>query len=501
MPWEDKGKWLDDDGSEKVGTPFTADRMNNLEALGTDLAAANINLTATKAIALQASAVALSASGGAVAASAAAIAASAAAVWASAAALNATKIALSASAGAVAASAGAIGASGAAIAASAAVVHTNQVLGASGMGYIFHGSSATTPRGSDFKDYTWVGTVEPVNASAYDPWINPEDFGINSELIVPTTRVFKSGVQEIAAATVTMLTFDGERWDVGGCHSTTTNTGRLTAPKTGVYNVTGYAAWPAEISNPWFLAIRKNGTGIFGAQWHPAAFQSEGHVSAEVFLEAGEYVELVIFQNQGKAIKTAAKGTSNYEYGAELSMTWLGSGSAPGTPQDWGLVTALPAGAGVGDTCKLKVRESESSPWKVWNCVKVEAEGARPWAADGPPLFFNNTGSPATTATTYQTKEAPIGEAPFAGEYDIEYGVADFSAGASLGGRIALFLAGVEFSSVLVSITTSGALPGFFPVRAALAKAAAIAERYKLESAGSGTFFGMYVKVYPVRVG
>lgn len=44
-------------------------------------------------------------------------------------------------------------------------------LAASGMGVVYHGSTAATARPTGYKYVTWIGSVEPSNAVEHDIWI------------------------------------------------------------------------------------------------------------------------------------------------------------------------------------------------------------------------------------------------------------------------------------------------------------------------------------------
>lgn len=87
--------------------------------------------------------------------------------------------------------AGALAASGVAAAGSALadIVQIDQFTAGSGMGYVFHGSSASIARPQGVGGVLWIGTVEPANALANDPWLDisgvrpgPRDWGEVTEL-------------------------------------------------------------------------------------------------------------------------------------------------------------------------------------------------------------------------------------------------------------------------------------------------------------------------------
>lgn len=128
----------------------------------------------------------------------------------------------------------------------------------------------------------------------------------------------KSGTQSLDAATFTPITFDGEVYDTDSFHSTSTNTSRMTAPSTGYYLVGGSVAIEnlpdAKTS---IVTIYKNGSSVNGyGQSRDLSSMANGlpvtHISAVIPLTAGDYVELIGYQNSSGALncRTSSNGTS-----------------------------------------------------------------------------------------------------------------------------------------------------------------------------------------------
>lgn len=131
--------------------------------------------------------------------------------------------------------------------------------------------------------------------------------------------VYNSGNQTIADTTNTAVTFDSERWDEAGYHSTVTNTERLTVP-------TGYAGWYSIAFNVRYAnnttgvrdaAIRLNGSTFIAYNRQNAS----GGLSTTVvgiatvyYLAAGDYVEAICQQTSGGNLDITAGGNFASEF-------------------------------------------------------------------------------------------------------------------------------------------------------------------------------------------
>lgn len=143
----------------------------------------------------------------------------------------------------------------------------------------------------------------------------------------PMCRVYNSAALSIATATFTALTFDSERYDVGGCHSTASNTGRLTAPSGGggVYHITAHATFAANATGIRELRIRLNGATYIAALSDTAVSASGDHsmtVSCDYKLSATDYVEVVVYQSSGGLLNATFSGNVTPEF----SWFWVGLG-------------------------------------------------------------------------------------------------------------------------------------------------------------------------------
>lgn len=143
----------------------------------------------------------------------------------------------------------------------------------------------------------------------------------------PMCRVYNSANLSIATATQTVLTFNSERYDVGGCHSTSSNTSRLTVPSGagGVYAIGGVASFAANATGIRNVSILLNGATVIDGHDATSVSASGPHtisVSTQYKLAAGDYVELRVYQTSGGLLDVSA--ASNYS--PEFYMYWVGVG-------------------------------------------------------------------------------------------------------------------------------------------------------------------------------
>jgi hypothetical protein len=146
----------------------------------------------------------------------------------------------------------------------------------------------------------------------------PQDLhsGASPTFIPIAARVYNSGALTITTATTTTLTFDSERFDLGGLHSTSSNTARLTAPVDGVYAIFGHIRWDNNATGVRELIVRLNGATIIAAEKDDAAGEAMGQSLATLYqLAAGDYVELRARQTSGGNLNVTATGNYSPEFG------------------------------------------------------------------------------------------------------------------------------------------------------------------------------------------
>jgi hypothetical protein len=112
-------------------------------------------------------------------------------------------------------------------------------------------------------------------------------------------RVYHDDDQHINVNTQTTLSFNSERYDNGGLHSTVTNNSRLTAQKAGVYLITCNIAWEAGAGQIRNLSLKLNATTWLARNYEYLVFEDEHHLSLTTLykLAANDYVQVLVFHD------------------------------------------------------------------------------------------------------------------------------------------------------------------------------------------------------------
>lgn len=126
-------------------------------------------------------------------------------------------------------------------------------------------------------------------------------------------RAYNDASISVANTTWVALTFNSERFDTDGIHSTATNTGRLTCRTKGIYAISGTFDFAANGTGQRRTHIRLNGsTYIAGDTCEGnASLSAILNPSTQYSLGVGDYVELMAYQNSGGALNVSNSG-ANY---------------------------------------------------------------------------------------------------------------------------------------------------------------------------------------------
>jgi phage baseplate assembly protein gpV len=148
----------------------------------------------------------------------------------------------------------------------------------------------------------------------------------NHEVNLPGCRVYSSSNVSVANASSTAITFNQERYDPYGMHSTSSNTSRVTVPKDGVYLITGNIRTASNSTGVRDLMIVVDGSTTIAFNGLKAN-ATDGdlaimQVSTMYKLTASQYVELRLWQNSGAALNVEAWGN----YSPEFSVQYMGAG-------------------------------------------------------------------------------------------------------------------------------------------------------------------------------
>ena len=120
--------------------------------------------------------------------------------------------------------------------------------------------------------------------------------------------------QNLANSTNTAVTFNSERFDTDGFHSTTTNTSRITIPsgKGGKYLVTAQTAFDLNATGLREIKLYKNGAQVNRTFTSSAGYQLVTQTYI-IDLVATDYIEMFVLQSSGGALDIY-KGTTEQTF-------------------------------------------------------------------------------------------------------------------------------------------------------------------------------------------
>lgn len=135
---------------------------------------------------------------------------------------------------------------------------------------------------------------------------------------LPQARVYNdtSANNTLTTAVEATVVFNKERWDNGDLHSTSANTGRLTAPITGLYAFGASIAIASNATGRRYVGFRVNGTTSLGFVELAAVNGDDTYFmpSSSYRLAAGDYVEVRAFQDSGGNLNVNAGGNFSPEF-------------------------------------------------------------------------------------------------------------------------------------------------------------------------------------------
>lgn len=154
----------------------------------------------------------------------------------------------------------------------------------------------------------------PISGAADTPafrLLDPADLPI-----LDGARVYNSADESIATGGDVALTFDTERYDTNGLHSVAANTSRLTAKRAGVYLISAHILWASGTNAPRALTIYLNGATPIAQvydQMTTATFIAHS-IATLYHLNVNDYVEAMVHQNTGAALKVVASANKSPEF-------------------------------------------------------------------------------------------------------------------------------------------------------------------------------------------
>lgn len=145
----------------------------------------------------------------------------------------------------------------------------------------------------------------------------------------PSCRVYNSANISVPHNAETNLTFNSERFDTDGMHSTASLTERITFTTAGLYVVAGSIDWVggADFTRLW-IGISLSGTTYLARSddGGPGAANVGRAMSVATVYKftAGQFVTLRVYQANGAAAARSVVVGGNFS--PEFSATWVGLG-------------------------------------------------------------------------------------------------------------------------------------------------------------------------------
>ena len=134
----------------------------------------------------------------------------------------------------------------------------------------------------------------------------------------------KSALQAAANATTVFLTFDTEEFDVGGYHSTSSNTSRITIPsgKGGKYLFVLTVNFSSNATNQRLLMLYKNGSVHKYSTALPALSGASFRATTSIIVDAvaTDYFEFAVYQDSGVSLDVNGGSTET-----TFATTYLGA--------------------------------------------------------------------------------------------------------------------------------------------------------------------------------
>lgn len=156
-----------------------------------------------------------------------------------------------------------------------------------------------------------------ISGGGLSPYTEPLDLAPG---VAPACRAYNSANIAVASSTFVPLTFDSERFDTDGIHSTSSNTDRFVAPIAGVYRIWCEVFWSGTGGLKAIRARLNAGGTTLGESDQPAGGNAMG-IALEYALAAGDYVFFDVFQSSGGSLNI----NTGANYSPEAGISWIGA--------------------------------------------------------------------------------------------------------------------------------------------------------------------------------
>jgi hypothetical protein len=318
-------------------------------------------------------------------------------------------------------------------------------------------------------------------------------------------RVYKPTATSMASGVSQAVVFTNSRFDTDGMWSSSVNPSRLTCQTAGLYAISGTLLWAA--SGGGFLRLARillNGTTFIAEQ--DTKFQtgatSYANVATEYYLNVGDYIELVGYQDSGAALNTSVPAN---EFVQELSAVRIpgAQGSA------LGVTNTLPPNPVDGQECYYLADATNGIVWHLK--YRAASTSAYKWEYVGGSHLRSDIDTDESTASTTYAALATAGPSitvPLAGDYEIEFGFNGWNSVASLVNNMS-FDVGATAASDNDRLMYQGQVTGVagsasvsrHRTKTGLAAATALVAKYRVSGSGTANFRNRWMRCHPIRVG
>lgn len=157
-----------------------------------------------------------------------------------------------------------------------------------------------------------------------DPKVADGAIGTTKFGAIPAARASNSTGESIPSGALTPLTYDTVSFNVGALYSTS-STDRLTAPVAGKYLMIATARWDNNTAGRRLLFFQLNGSNANQlardsvSPNNSSTFGPEQNVETVYQLAAGDYVQVIAYQDSGSTLSVEYDGLA----GPTFSMIWL----------------------------------------------------------------------------------------------------------------------------------------------------------------------------------
>lgn len=138
-------------------------------------------------------------------------------------------------------------------------------------------------------------------------------------------RAYNSGtISHTTSGAWQLMTMDAETgmWDTDTIHDTSSNPGRFTAARAGIYLAQGCLSWANNGTGLRGIRVQVNGT-TWGEHYYVAGSGITGCIAVLVKMTAAQYVTFDGFQSSGASLNMANNGN----FGISGSLQWVGVSS------------------------------------------------------------------------------------------------------------------------------------------------------------------------------